>query len=179
MFHIFNNSSGGRARRDFECVQGGSGSLLVQRQSQHQGWGAGLWDGHQMDKTRLQLQSSGNKKKKRDLMSVFVKHVCSALLWRCGVLYQNEYTCMCIMRQRKWGKTLVTTDSTDTVCLQLVPLFYQLSPSALRGAQHKNPDKWLLVLSWYCSSTLCFRCSLTQQLFIIPGVFCPQNVLYS
>lgn len=58
---VLHNSSGGRARRDIECFQGRPGGLSVQWQSKHKGWGARLWDGHQMDQTRLQLQSAGNK----------------------------------------------------------------------------------------------------------------------
>lgn len=99
MFHIFNNSSGGRARRDFECVQGGSGSLLVQRQSQHQGWGAGLWDGHQMDKTRLQLQSSGNKKKK-EIWWVCLWNMSALLCSDAAVYFTKMSTHVCV----SWDK---------------------------------------------------------------------------
>lgn len=64
-----------------------------------------------MDQTRLQHQSAGKKKREP---SVFM----SAPVWCYSVLYQNEHTSMCIMRPKCEIKTLVTTDSTDTVCLQ-------------------------------------------------------------
>lgn len=75
-----------------------------------------------------------------ELMSVFVKCVSAAPLWLHSVLDQNEHThCMCIMRQKSGIKTLVTTGSTDPVCLRS-----RISAAVLstpRGTQHEKPSK--------------------------------------
>lgn len=110
---LFHNSSGGRTGRDFERVQGGSGGLSVQRQSQHQGWGAGLWDSHQMDQTRAQLQSAGTKKEEC-VCEVCVRFCCDTAVY---VTKMSTHVFVSWNRAARY-KTLVTTDNTDTVCLQ-------------------------------------------------------------
>lgn len=57
----FTNSSGGRTGGDTERFQRGPGGLFVQRQSEHEGWGARVRDGHQVDQTGPQHQSAGSK----------------------------------------------------------------------------------------------------------------------
>lgn len=114
--------SGGGTGRDFECFQGGSGDVSVQRQPQHQDRGAGLWDGYQMDQAGLKSQSAGNKTNPSPVRSC-------ALQSDAAVLF-NKPVYLCHGNKKSQMKTLVTTDNTDTGCLQswaaVLWLFYQL-----------------------------------------------------
>lgn len=98
--------SGGGTGRDFECFQGGSGDLSVQRQPQHQNWGAGLWDGYQMDQAGLKSQSAGNKNRFEPSALVCVSVLCCSALQQARIFVSWE------QKKARWKHSLPLTIQT-------------------------------------------------------------------
>lgn len=94
------------------------------------------------------------------------------------LFFQHEHT-HSLHHETKRQPVLVTSGRTVSACVPSRVRDRPASSSLRRSARHQKPHKWLPVFSRLRSSTLCFGSSLTQQLFVIPGVLCPQNALYS
>lgn len=144
--------SGGGTGRDFECFQGGSGDVSVQRQPQHQNWGAGLWDGYQMDQAGLTSQSAGNKTNPSPVRSCVLQPDAAVLFNKHVYLYRGN--------TKSQMKTLVTTDNTDAGCLQswaaVLRLFYQLPLSTQKTVKTKKGSLFCLgSVHQMCAALVC------------------------